>query len=172
VGGTLGGARFELRLPALPGSAQAPTPGLAAGSRQSAPEPAVQPAGARCLDGLRLLVADDEDAVRATWARYFTKLGALVTVTADGVEARDQIRHHDFDAIVLDLKMPRLGGWEVVQAARQERPDLAGRIVVVSGDITGLLELGTAENLQPWRLLEKPAELDDIRAAVLRAAKQ
>ncbi len=172
---TVGGARFEMRLPAAasPGPAAQTVKPPAAGAPLADPQTAAAVAPSRGeLEGLRLLVADDEDAVRTTWTRYFTRLGASVTPAGDGVEALDQIRHHDFDAIVLDLKMPRLGGWEVVQAARQERPDLAGRIVVVSGDITGLLELGTAENLQPWRLLEKPAELDTIRAAVLRASKQ
>jgi CheY-like chemotaxis protein len=121
---------------------------------------------------LRLLVADDEDAVRLTWNRYFTKLGAQVTVASDGQQALDLIRRQDWDAIVLDLKMPVVNGWEVVQATRQERPDLAGRIVVVSGDLGALLELQTAEHLEPWRMLEKPADLETIRLAVVRASEQ
>jgi signal transduction histidine kinase/CheY-like chemotaxis protein len=173
VDGTLGGARFELRLPAL----QAPPapPGAAAGrvapgDRVPAPAAAGAPA-ARCLEGLHLLVADDEDAVRRSWTRYFTRLGARVDAACDGAEALDRIRADDYDAVVLDLKMPRLSGWEVLQAARLERPAVASRVVVVSGDITALLELGTAEHLQPWRMIEKPADLDTIRDAVLRAAR-
>ena len=164
--GALGGARFELRLPAAPAGAARPPaerPPLAA-----APPRAVS--GTR-LEGLSLLVADDEEAVRRTWERYFTKLGARVTVAADGLEALNLIRQQEWDAILLDLKMPALNGWEVVQAARQERPDLASRIVIVSGDITGLLELQTAEHLEPWRMLEKPADLETIREAVVRAAR-
>jgi len=109
--------------------------------------------------------------VRESFDRYFTRLGASVSLAADGQQALDLIRRLEFDAILLDLKMPILTGWDVVQATRRERPHQASRIVIVSGDITGLLELQTAEHLEPWRMLEKPADLETIRQAVARAAQ-
>ena len=172
VEGALGGARFELRLPAGPLPA-GPLPAAARRAGRPAPAPPHTTHGVAaadgCCDGLRLLVADDEEAVRRTWDRYFTRLGAKVTGVRDGRQALELIRRQDWDAIVLDLKMPVMNGWDVVLATRQERPELAGRIVVVSGDVTGLLELQTSEHLEPWRVLEKPADLETIRAAVVRA---
>ena len=181
VDGALGGARFELRLPAEAEPAAAPGSGRRAATtphvpeRQAAATPhvpgrALQGDEGGSLDGLRLLVADDEDAVRRTWDRNFSKLGARVTAASDGQQALELIRRQDWDAIVLDLKMPVMNGWDVVLATRQERPDQAGRIVIVSGDISGLLELQTAEHLEPWRVLEKPADLETIREAVVRAS--
>jgi signal transduction histidine kinase len=170
VDGGLGGARFELRLPAEPAPAPARTTGRPAAAAPDLPPPEAKGGSGACCDGLRLLVADDEDAVRRTWERYFTRLGAHVTSVRDGQQALDLIRRQDWDAIVLDLKMPVMNGWEVVLATRQERPELAGRIVVVSGDVSGLLELQTAEHLEPWRVLEKPADLETIREAVVRAS--
>lgn len=126
--------------------------------------------GAAVLAGVRVLAADDEPAVLSTWARYFTRLGASVTTAADGAEALELIRAHDFDAVILDLKMPRVTGWDVLLAVRSERPDLAGRIVMISGDLSALSAVATAEHLQPWRLLEKPADLETIGAALMRAA--
>lgn len=165
--GALGGARFELRLPAEQRPAHSPV----ASSARGPAAPAPPRADAEGLAGVRLLVADDEEAVRKTWDRYFTRLGATVTVAGDGQRALDLIRGQDFDAILLDLKMPVLSGWDVVQAARRERPDMAGRVIIVSGDITRLLDLQTAEHLEPWRMLEKPADLETIRQAVLRASR-
>ena len=170
VDGALGGARFELRLPADVAPATSPGAGRSAAA-PILPDRQAQADGIRCLDGLRLLVADDEAAVRRTWERYFTRLGARVTAASDGQQALELIRRQDWDAIVLDLKMPLMNGWEVVLATRQERPDLAGRIVIVSGDTTGLFELQTSEHLEPWRVLEKPADLETIREAVVRASQ-
>lgn len=160
------GTRFELRLPAEAAAPRSPerAPGAAV------PGPGGAGGGGEA-HGLRLLVADDEDAVRNAWERYFTRLGAHVTTARDGGEALDHIRRGDWDAILLDLKMPVVSGWDVLQATRQERPDLAGRIVVVSGDISSLLDLQTAEHLEPWRMLEKPADLETVGQAVLRAAR-
>jgi signal transduction histidine kinase/ActR/RegA family two-component response regulator len=169
VDGPMGGARFELRLPAEPGPAACGRD--AEREPTAAPPSEPRPEAEGGVAGLRLLVADDEDAVRKTLDRYFTRLGAHITVVNDGVPALELIRRQDWDAIVLDLKMPGLGGWDVVQATRRERPELAGRIVIVSGDITGLLELQTAEHLEPWRMLEKPADLETIRQAVVRASQ-
>ena len=166
-----GGARFELRLPAAADATPRRTGAPQEQAAAAAPPPAPRPEADRSVAGLQLLVADDEEAVRRTWDRYFTKLGARVTVASDGGRAMELIRRQAWDAIVLDLKMPVMNGWEVVQAARRERPDLAGKIIIVSGDITGLLELQTAEHLEPWRMLEKPADLETIRQAVVHASQ-
>ena len=176
VDGALGGARFELRLPAEPAVAAsrgmarpvtaAPTPPRARRRRAARPRPMV-----RAATVCACWSPTTKTPVRRTWERYFTRLGAQVTSARDGQQALDLIRGQDWDAIVLDLKMPVMNGWDVVLATRQERPELAGRIVVVSGDVTGLLELQTAEHLEPWRVLEKPADLETIREAVVRASQ-
>src|SRR5882762_11320581 len=71
----------------------------------------------------RILIADDEPDMREIFAAWFRQLGCIVTEAADGQEALDAVSCDRFDAIVTDVRMPRLGD---VQSLREIRPDWRG----------------------------------------------
>ncbi|MEE2818994.1 MAG: response regulator [Planctomycetota bacterium] len=76
----------------------------------------------------RILVADDEEAVRSGVHDVLTKLGCLVTVCEDGLSTIESIKlaHKDdspFDLILSDIRMPGCNGYEVYQAATEIWPD-------------------------------------------------
>ena len=58
----------------------------------------------------RILVADDEPDMRQIFAAWFRNLGCSVTEAADGKDALDAIARQPFDAIVTDVRMPRIDG--------------------------------------------------------------
>jgi signal transduction histidine kinase/ActR/RegA family two-component response regulator len=119
-----GGARFVILLPATPdGLLPAPAP------RAVAEEPALGPA--------RILVLDDEAAVRELYERMLTRLGLEFVLASDGASAiaeymRAQASGRPFDLLILDLTLPGgNGGLAVLEAVRELDP--GARALVASG---------------------------------------
>ena len=75
---------------------------------------------------LRVILADDHTLVRAGIRRILESRAGCVVVgeAADGIEAIALLRQLDADVLVLDLKMERRDGIEVLRVAKAERPDL------------------------------------------------
>jgi DNA-binding NtrC family response regulator len=73
-------------------------------------------------DGVkRVLVADDDEMIRSVVADLLEFEGYMLEVAANGAEALDRIRRAPPDAIVLDLMMPVVDGWQVAEAWREIR---------------------------------------------------
>jgi len=94
-------------------------------SKALCPDSAAARAGARQpLAGRRLLVADDEPAIRETLSQILSDLGATVDLAADGQEAVDLSEEHPYDLLLSDIRMPHKNGYEVFAEVRQKRPKL------------------------------------------------
>jgi len=71
------------------------------------------------LDGVRVLVADDDPLLLATVADALTHLGGNVTSAASGAELIEQMANEGpFDLVVTDISMPWMNGLQAMQAAR------------------------------------------------------
>jgi CheY-like chemotaxis protein/anti-sigma regulatory factor (Ser/Thr protein kinase) len=121
--------------------------------------------------GARVLIIDDEDAVRASMRRYFERQGWLVEEASDGtvglsklLATRDDLT---YDLIICDLKMPGLSGLEVHKWVSASRPDLLGRLVFASGD-TASPEAAAFLSSSTCPVLEKPFELSELAAVIAR----
>ena len=74
-----------------------------------------------CQSGdMRLLLVEDEQRLAHALRRGLTGDGFVVEVAGDGVTGLELARHGDFDAVVLDVMLPRLSGFEVIRALRSE----------------------------------------------------
>ncbi len=134
-----------------------------------APAPVVAPAAAPHprLRGLALVV-DDEPLIRRATSRLLAELGFQVEVAVDGVEALERYRPRadEVALVVLDVTMPRMGGWETLAALRALRPGLP--VVLASGyDEARVMSGDHAE--RPQAFLQKPFDLGELEAAVARA---
>jgi CheY-like chemotaxis protein len=70
------------------------------------------------LDGLRALVVDDQEDAREMIAEALGERGAAVTVAASGREALEMLEGSAFDAIVCDIAMPEMDGYELIRRLR------------------------------------------------------
>ena len=82
----------------------------------------------------RLLIVDDEESVRLLLARLLTK-GMNVEAQLAGTceQALRLARNYAYDAILLDLMMPGIGGFEVLKTIRASSANMATPIMIVSG---------------------------------------
>ena len=68
----------------------------------------------------RILVVEDEQAMREIIRDYLAAHGMECDLARDGQEALDLLRDHDYDAVALDVLMPRLDGFGVCRAVRKD----------------------------------------------------
>jgi|GEM_PF-4332452 len=91
------------------------------------------------LDGIhprliRLLVADDDAATRMILKRRVADhLGIEMESASDGNEALRVIRESRFDAAVIDLHLPGMSGWEILEAIAQSPPKKTPRFILYTG---------------------------------------
>lgn len=85
-------------------------------------------------DKLRLLYADDEPHLQELMRRELPRMGHEVTVCPDGRTALAALERGTFDAAILDLRMPGLGGIEVMQQIKQLSPQTEA--IVLTGHAT------------------------------------
>ena len=67
-----------------------------------------------------VLLVEDEARIRDIVQDYFAAHGLDCDLARDGEEALDLLRDHDYDAILLDILMPRLDGFQVCAAVRRK----------------------------------------------------
>jgi len=68
--------------------------------------------------GKKVLVADDEEVVRKFLKIHLDKWGYKVKEAGDGAEVLEQLGNEDFDFILLDIRMPKKDGWQVLEEMR------------------------------------------------------
>ena len=99
----------------------------------------LQPDESERLNSLELraiLVVDDDQQLASALQWILADENFLVDVAFDGEEAMLKVKAHDYDAIICDLKMPRLRGDEFYLEAKEIRPSLADRFIFITGFAT------------------------------------
>lgn len=83
--------------------------------------------------GRRILVADDEVDLRDAYARLTSRLGIEADIVGSGREAITALKARRYDLALLDLNMPRLSGWEVLDFLRGRTEIRPRRLFIVTG---------------------------------------
>jgi DNA-binding NtrC family response regulator len=114
----------------------------------------------------RVLVADDDRAVRTALQVNLSKAGYDVTLVPSATHALDALHGSAYDVLLTDVKMPGMGGMELLSAVRTRWPDV--RVVVMTGfgsvqDAVTAMKAGAAD------YIIKPIERDELLLLLDRA---
>jgi len=150
------GATFVVHLPRDPRPLPAPP-------SDASPRAAAEPTE------LRVLIVDDEPALRDAAGRFLRRAGITAETAVDGRTALEAIARQDFDVIITDIRMPGMNGRELVARLKRERPELLDRIILSTGDT---FAEDTANLVAETGLptLVKPFDFETLERLVRKAA--
>jgi CheY-like chemotaxis protein len=118
--------------------------------------------------GNRVLVIEDDDPTRTLFTALLERSGFKVECTRDGSAALDSLLHLEYDVILLDLLMPGLDGFALLEDLQTMRPEVARRTLVVSGAAPVLLT--RLERSGIAGVVRKPFEIDDLLTRIRHIA--
>ncbi|HYH06565.1 MAG TPA: response regulator [Thermoanaerobaculia bacterium] len=107
-----------------------------------------------------VLVIDDDAGVRALLATLLGRRGVGVELARNGEVGLAKLQERDYDAILLDLMMPDLDGFEVVQRLRSSAPELLQKVIVM----TAVAErtLGQLDAASVRKVFRKPFDISEL----------
>ncbi len=113
-----------------------------------------------------ILVIDDEKAIRKALIEILTFEGFVVDEATDGEEGIKKIKENSYDCILCDIKMPKKDGLEVLQLAREERPDTPFIVISGHGNIETAVD---AVRKGAYDYISKPPDLNRLLITVRNA---
>jgi len=111
----------------------------------------------------KVLLVDDEPELRRVVRRYLVKAGFEVSEAPNGRIALELALQGDLDVVVSDVRMPDMGGLELVEHLSEQAPELP--VVLVSG-CSGFTDAETARAYGVVACLAKPVDLNQLVASV------
>ena len=111
---------------------------------------------------MRILVVEDEPDLAAALKKALEEEGMSCDVAADGASGLFYAQSWDYDAIVLDLMLPRLDGWEILKRLRKEKTTPV--LILTARDATPEKVRGLDSGADDY--LAKPFKLDELLARV------
>ena len=106
-----------------------------------------------------ILVVDDEETVRRSYARILDELDCDAQAAVDGEQALHAMEQHPFDVVLLDLRMPGAQGLEVLRTIKRRWP--ASEVVIITGYPT-LESARQAMRLGACNYLAKPVGPEEV----------
>jgi two-component system nitrogen regulation response regulator NtrX len=117
----------------------------------------------------RILVVDDEESIRSSLQRLLEYKGYETQSAEDGPRALELLGEKSFDVVLLDIKMPRMDGIEVLQRIRDSRADASVVMVSAHGTIETAVE---CTKKGAFDFLEKPLDQERLLVTVRNAIAQ
>lgn len=111
----------------------------------------------------RILIVEDHRVLAEMLAEALTERGHEVQMASDGMDGLHRVTQERHDVAVVDLRLPKLSGAEVIRRMRQERVEL--RILAISG-LAGPVEMAEVVEAGADGALAKPFGNDEFIAAV------
>lgn len=117
-------------------------------------------AEAYLLSKKKILVVDDDDAIRSLVERVLRREQFDVESAKDGHEAIQKLAKNDYATVLLDLMMPRVDGHGVLRFLESERPVEKPWVIVMTANMQGAHD--TAKAKPVFRVLPKPFDIQQL----------
>ena len=118
---------------------------------------------------LRVLVVDDDSAIREALSRTLEKFGYEVILAEDGQAGLDRLREGEIHILLADLQMPRLSGQELLKAAKTIAPDVEVIVITGHGTVEDAVE---AMKEGAYDFITKPFKRVQLERTIRRAAEK
>ena len=118
---------------------------------------------------IKILIADDEESMRFFLSEMLKKEGYLYETAIDGVDALSKIKRSSFDIAILDLKMPKLNGMELLSEIKKVSPDTVVIIITAHGTRNIAIE---AIEKGAYDYFIKPFDVNEMRIVIKRAVEK
>jgi DNA-binding response OmpR family regulator len=115
-----------------------------------------------------ILVVDDDKTIRVLLQRIAQRAGFEVDCAKDGIEALEKLAERNYDIAIVDLMMPRMSGYDLVQqiSTMQPRPTVLVATAMMNGDAA------TLDDSMVRRVIRKPFDINAVATALIETARQ
>ncbi len=113
----------------------------------------------------KVLVVDDEEALRTVLSGELVNEGYLVETAGDGDEAIALIKREPFDVVLLDIKMPKVDGFEVLKFIKKDYVNTKVIMLTAFADLKNAIE---SKKLGAEDFISKPYDLVDLLTTIER----
>ncbi|MEO8037071.1 MAG: response regulator [Acidobacteriota bacterium] len=107
----------------------------------------------------RILVVDDDEAIRLLVTRLFAREGHQVTTASDGEEASLRLTETPFDLVILDVMMPRMDGIHVARVIASG-PEPRPQIIIMTAAVQSIID--ELPHAHIWKVISKPFDLSQL----------
>jgi|SRR5205809_3400882 len=108
----------------------------------------------------RVLVADDDRALQILLNVILSRAGFDVDFANDGRVALAKAMGDHYDAIMLDLVLPKMSGYEILHELAQTKPDSLKKVIVLTGASRGVVDQVDGSGVRA--ILRKPFDIQDV----------
>jgi CheY-like chemotaxis protein len=117
----------------------------------------------------QVLVIDDDPAIMQLFRALLGRAGFEIDTASDGTRAWHLIETNGYQVIIMDLMMPHLSGFELLDRIAVQKPALLSRIIVATG--ASKRQLGSFDATRVHSLIRKPFDIDELMSAASQCAQ-
>jgi DNA-binding response OmpR family regulator len=121
-------------------------------------------------DSARVLLVDDDASIRTFLSLLCRREGWTVEALADGADVSERLHSFKPDVIVLDLMMPGVSGFDVMDELRADDPTMLRSVIVLTAVSTTVLRSLTHES-ELWKVVRKPFDMYELIATIRACAE-
>lgn len=119
------------------------------------------------MERLRILIVDDEEELGSILAERLALRGLEAEVATSGAGVLQRVSEDDFSVLILDVKMPGIGGLELMQEIKQKRPDLP---VILFTGYGSVADAKRGMKAGAFDYIMKPVDIEELVGKIRNAA--